>query len=141
MATFDLEVVSARRLVWEGPAERLIVRTTEGDIGILANHEPMIATLVPCVAEALAADGRGEAFLVDGGFLSVAYNRVSLLSQYVRLGHEISLEEAEHELATVKKVVESGRADDETRHRYRRAKAQLEVAHRYRRQHGDEVTA
>lgn len=135
MATFDLEVVSARRLVWEGEAERLIVRTSEGDVGILAHHEPLIATLVPCVAEALAADGRAETFMVDGGFLSIADNRVSLLSQYVRLGHEISLDEAEHELAAAKKVVESGRADDETMHRYRRAQAQRQVAHRYHQLH------
>jgi F-type H+-transporting ATPase subunit epsilon len=135
MAAFQLEVVSATRMVWEGKAERLIVRTTEGDIGILANHEPLLATLVPSTAEALADDGRAELFLVDGGFLSVANNRVSLLSQYVRLGHEISLDEAEHELAAAKKIVDAGDADDETLHRYHRAKAQEVTARRYHETH------
>lgn len=137
MAAFQLEVVSATRMVWEGHAERLIVRTTEGDIGILANHEPLLATLIPSTAEALAEDGRAELFLVDGGFLSVANNRVSLLSQYVRLGREISLEEAEHELAAAKKVVDAGDADSETLHRYHRAKAQEVTARRYHETHND----
>ncbi|WP_028708606.1 F0F1 ATP synthase subunit epsilon [Propionicicella superfundia] len=137
MATFQLEVVSATRMVWEGHAERLIARTTEGDIGIMANHEPLLASLVPWAAEALAEDGRAEIFLVDGGFLSVAGNRVSLLSQYVQLGHEISLDEAEHELAAVKRIVDAGDADDEILHRYHRAKAQEAAARRYREANGE----
>jgi F-type H+-transporting ATPase subunit epsilon len=131
MPVFQLEVVSATRMVWEGQAESLIVRTSEGDIGILANHEPLLATLVPCVATAVAADGRAEVFLVDGGFLSVAENRVSLLSQYVQLGREISAKAAERELTAVRKLMDTGDVDDELLHRYHRVQAQLKAARHY----------
>ena len=42
-----VEVVSAQGLIWEGDAVQVIARTTEGDIGILANHEPFMGILVP----------------------------------------------------------------------------------------------
>ena len=39
----QVEVVAAEGKVWEGQAVSLIARTTEGDIGILADHEPFMA--------------------------------------------------------------------------------------------------
>lgn len=131
MATFQLEVVSATRMVWEGEAESLIARTTEGDIGILSNHQPLIAMLIPCVVESVAADGRSDTFVVDGGFLSVADNRVSVMSQYAQLAEEISLDAAERERGSLRKVIEAGDADDDIMHRYHRVKAQIAAARRY----------
>lgn len=131
--TFQLEVVSATRIVWEGEAERLIVRTTEGDIGILPRHAPLIALLVPSAAFAVAADGRAEVFMVDGGFLSVAENRVSVISQYAKLGREISLSEAEHEFAEAERRLNEGDSDHETRQLYERAKAQIAAARHHQR--------
>lgn len=131
--TFTLEVVSATRVVWEGEAERLVVRTTEGDVGILARHAPLIALLVPSAAHAVTADGRAEVFMVDGGFLSVADNRVSVISQYARLGREISLSEAEQAFAAAEKRLNAGETDHETRQQYLRAKAQIAAARRSQR--------
>ena len=53
-----VEVVSAEGLIWEGDAVQVIARTTEGDIGILANHEPFMGILVPGAAEVFTTDGR-----------------------------------------------------------------------------------
>lgn len=80
-----VEVVAADRRVWEGEALSVVARTTEGDIGIMANHEPLLALLVPCAAEILTKDGKREVLAVDGGFISVAENRVAILRQYGRL--------------------------------------------------------
>ena len=66
-----VDVVAADRRVWEGEALSVIVRTMEGDIGILPNHEPVLAVLVPSAAEVLTADGKREVIAVDGGFSTV----------------------------------------------------------------------
>ena len=42
-AVLQVEVVSADRLVWSGEATMVIARTTEGDVGILPNHAPMLS--------------------------------------------------------------------------------------------------
>ena len=130
-----VEVVSAQGLIWEGDAVQVIARTTEGDIGIMANHEPLLAILVPSAAEVLSTEGTREVVAVDGGFLSVADNRVSLLSSYARLAHEISLPEAERELAAAQKALEGGDASTETMQHVHRASAQVRAAKRAAEKH------
>ena len=127
--TLRVEVVSATGIAWEGDALSVIARTTEGDIGILPNHEPFLAGLVPCAAEVLAVDGRREILAIDGGIISVADNRVSLLSQFARVAREIDLKEAEHELAEAELRLDRGDVDEETMQHFLRAQAQVKAAH------------
>ncbi|HEY3338904.1 MAG TPA: F0F1 ATP synthase subunit epsilon [Propionicimonas sp.] len=124
-----VEVVSADGITWEGEALSVIARTTEGDLGVLPGHEPFLAALVPCAAEVLTADGNREVLALDGGFISVADNRVSVLSQFAKVAREIDLKAAEHELAAAEKRLNAGELDDETRQHYLRAQAQVRAAH------------
>ena len=124
-----VEVVSADGITWEGDALSVIVRSTEGDLGILPGHEPFLAALVPCAAEVLTAEGNREVLALDGGFISVADNRVSVLSQFAKVAKEIDLKAAEHELAAAEKRLNAGELDDETRQHYLRAQAQVRAAH------------
>ena len=126
--TLRVEVVSATGIAWEGDALSVIARTTEGDIGILPNHEPFLAGLVPCAAEVLTVDGRREIVAMDRGLISVADNRVSLLSQFARIAKEIDLDAAEHELAAAEKRLNEGETDEETMQHFRRAQAQVKAA-------------
>ncbi len=128
-AVLRVEVVAANGIVWEGEALSVIARTTEGDLGILPGHEPFLAALVPCAAEVLTSDGHREVLAIDGGFISVADNRVSVLSQFAKVAREIDLNAAEHELAAAEKRLNAGELDDETRQHFLRAKAQVRAAH------------
>jgi F-type H+-transporting ATPase subunit epsilon len=123
-----VEVVSADGIAWEGDALSVIVRSTEGDLGVLPGHEPFLAALVPCAAEVLTADGNREVLALDGGFISVADNRVSVLSQFAKVAREIDLPAAEHELAAAEKRLDAGELDDETRQHFLRAQAQVRAA-------------
>ncbi len=124
----QVEVVSADRMVWEGKAVNVITRTTEGDIGILPDHETFMAALVPHAAEIVTVDGRREIIALDGGFVSVAQNRVSLLSQQANLSKEISAEQAQREVDGLKRAIDDGTATEGEVRRYRLAKAQLKAA-------------
>lgn len=127
---YQVEVVAADRRVWEGRAVNVIVRTTEGDIGILPGHEPLLAALVPSVAEIVTAEGGREVVAVDGGFISVTPERVSLLAQYASLASEVKPDQAQRELDTLQVTMDSGDATDEQVHRYHLALAQVELAKR-----------
>ena len=135
-AVLRVEVVSADGIVWEGDALSVIARSTEGELGILPNHEPFLAVMVPCAAEVLTADGNREVMAIDGGFLSVADNRVSLLSQFAKVALEIDVNAAEHELAEAERRLNAGEQDEETRQHYQRALAQLRAA-QLARQHAE----
>lgn len=123
-----VEVVSADGQVWEGEATQVIARTTEGDLGILPRHEPFLAALVPHAAEVFAADGGREIIAIDGGFISVSDNRVSLLSPYAKIAGELSLEAAEREYREAAKALDEGDVSDETHRHYNRALAQMRAA-------------
>ena len=94
-APLRVKVVAADREVWSGEAVNIIARTTEGDIGILPGHEPILAALVPSAVTIITADGEQEVIAVDGGFIAAdPSGRVSLLSQYATRSDEFSPEEA-----------------------------------------------
>ena len=76
----------------------VIARTTEGDVGILPNHTPLLSLLVHGVVDVTTADDETWIAAVDAGFLSVANNRVSILAEHAELSHEIDLEKARAEL-------------------------------------------
>lgn len=123
-----LEVVSADRTVWSGEADQIIARTVEGDMGILPGHEPVFALLVPSRVQVVTADGRQETLYVDGGYVSVAEGRVSILAAEAYLGEEISAEQAQKELDHLMTKYQSGEIEDAERHRIHMLKAQLAAA-------------
>ncbi|WP_425308802.1 F0F1 ATP synthase subunit epsilon [Ammonicoccus fulvus] len=132
----QVEVVSADRVVWSGEAEQVIARTTEGDIGILSRHQPMLALLVPSAVEIITDSGEREIIAVDGGFISVDHNHVSILSEYATRG-VVSLDEAERELAEATRKLDEGDQTEETRKHFLRASAQVKAA---RKQEGKQLS-
>jgi F-type H+-transporting ATPase subunit epsilon len=126
-STLRVELVAADRLVWSGEANMVIARTTEGDLGILPNHAPALSLLVDGVVDVQTTDGETWVAAVDAGFLSVANNRVSVLSEHAEMSHEIDLEKARHDLERAK---ESGENDDEAMATVRRLEARVRAAER-----------
>jgi F-type H+-transporting ATPase subunit epsilon len=118
----QVELVAADRTVWSGQATMVVAKTAEGDIGVLRNHMPVLSLLVDGVVEIVPIDGERMYAAVDGGFLSVANNRVSILSQFAALSHEIDVAAARAEL-------ESAQSEgDEGEERAKRAEVRIRAA-------------
>jgi len=128
----EVRVVSADAVVWSGEAESLIAKTVEGDIGILPGHEPVLSLLAPDGVKVIEPGGNREIVAVDGCFISVAQGRVSIISEYARMGQEITVDQAERALADARQRLDAGEDDEETRKAYRRAEAQLSAARKAR---------
>ncbi len=125
----QVEVVSANRVVWSGESTNVIAKTTDGEIGILPGHSPVLAVLQPSAVVIFGEDGRQrEIVAVDGGFVSVSQNRVSILSEYAQMAEEVSVAEAERELAEAQRQLDTGDGSDEDRKHFQRATAQLRAA-------------
>ena len=120
-STLHVELVAADRTVWSGEAEMVIARTTEGDLGILRGHAPLLSVLTDAVVEISTDEGVVVA-AVDGGFLSVAGDRVSVLSDRALLPEEIDVDEVRTELEEARNLIG---ADDEAELRLRRAEARI----------------
>lgn len=79
----SVELVSPTQQVWSGQATMVSARTTDGDLGILPGHTPLFGVLVDGAVSIKGEDGTTKEFNVQGGFLSVSNNRVSILTESV----------------------------------------------------------
>ena len=81
--SLNVELVSPSERVWSGQAEFVTARTVEGDLGVLPGHTPLFGVLVDGTVSIKTTDGATQEFVVHGGFLSVANDRVSILTERV----------------------------------------------------------
>jgi len=120
----QVELVAADRLVWSGEAKMVIARTTEGDVGILPNHAPMLSLMVHGIIDVTTSDDETWIAAVDTGFLSVAHNRISVLSEHAEMSHDIDLEKARIDLERCKS---EGASDDDVLEKAEAAWAEARV--------------
>jgi len=77
-----VDLVAVEEKVWSGEAEMLVARTTEGELGILPGHAPLLGQLAePGEVRIKLAGGRELAYEVNGGFLSVTEHGVTVLAE------------------------------------------------------------
>lgn len=76
----QVELVSAEYRVWSGEASMVVVRTVDGEMGILSGHTPVLAVLAGGEVRITPIEGGSVVARVDGGFLSVEHDRVTLVS-------------------------------------------------------------
>ena len=99
MATVHVELVSVERLLWSGDATMVIARTTEGELGVLPGHAPLLGELAPGGIVRIQQEGGEElVFAVHGGFLSVTEDGVSVLAELAERSDEIDVGRAQQAL-------------------------------------------
>jgi F-type H+-transporting ATPase subunit epsilon len=77
-----VELVAVEEKVWSGEAEMVVARTTEGELGVLPGHTPLLGQLAqPGQVRIKQAGGQELAYDVDGGFLSVTGDGVTVLAE------------------------------------------------------------
>ncbi|HEX5994116.1 MAG TPA: F0F1 ATP synthase subunit epsilon [Jiangellales bacterium] len=116
----SVELVAPDRRVWSGTASMIVTRTTEGEIGILPGHEPVLGLLVTGQVTIRTTDGDTVLAAVHGGFLSVADDTVSILAEVAELAEEI-------DVARAQEALDRAQGDDAEQER-RRAETRLRVA-------------
>lgn len=77
-----VELVAVEEKIWSGDAEMVIARTTEGELGVLPGHTPLLGQLAePGQVRIKHAGGGESAYDVSGGFLSVTGTSVTVLAE------------------------------------------------------------
>ena len=127
----QVRLVAADREVWSGEATTVVARTTEGEIGILPGHAPLLGVLVNGPVRIRQAGGGDVEAAVHGGFLSVADDQVAVLAEVAELADEIDVDRAQRALdaarrAAAERLAEEG--DDESHAAIHRAETRLRVA-------------
>jgi F-type H+-transporting ATPase subunit epsilon len=106
VAEITVELVAVERRLWSGTASFVVARTTEGEIGILPRHVPLLAELAPGELVRIDSTEEGQVWAaVDGGFLSVTDKGVTILAESAELSGEIDVSQAQQDAESDDEVV------------------------------------
>ncbi|NOY55799.1 MAG: F0F1 ATP synthase subunit epsilon [Actinobacteria bacterium] len=82
--SFRVDIVAPEAVVWSGDADFLVAKTVDGEIGVLTDHEPLMAALATGVVVVEAGDEKVTVGM-HGGFLQIVDNHVTLLTDRAEL--------------------------------------------------------
>jgi F-type H+-transporting ATPase subunit epsilon len=122
----QVELVSAERRLWSGEAEMVIARTTEGEIGILPGHAPLLGELGSGPVRIIEESGNEVVAAIHGGFLSISGEGVSILADIAELAADIDVSRAQ-QAADGARTAAAG-DDEEAQAALARATTRLRVA-------------
>ena len=114
MMPFTLKIVTPDGLFFDGQAEQLIVRTTTGDIGIMARHMNYLAPLGMGRA-VVVSDGQRRAAACIGGMVSVVNGDVTLVPTTFEWAEDIDVERAEKSFQKATKIVEENASETDVK--------------------------
>ena len=105
--SLKLEIVTPERQVYSDTVDSVQVPGSEGELGVLPHHAPLVSTLG--VGELrFRKDGTEESFAIVGGFLQVRPDRVVVLAETADLASDIDLEKAQEARREAERALESG---------------------------------
>ncbi|MBZ9558654.1 MULTISPECIES: F0F1 ATP synthase subunit epsilon [Modicisalibacter] len=122
--SFQCEIVSAEQSIFSGEISQLVAAGTMGDLGIMAGHAPLLTELKPGPLRVLGEDGDEQIYYVDGGFLEVQPNLVSVLADSAVRARDLDEAEAEAARKEAKHELDEQKSDLD----YSRAAAELAEA-------------
>ena len=125
--SMHVELVSPERILFQGEAEMVIARTTDGEIAFLSGHAPFIGALGIGQVRIQLEGGGEESAAVHGGFVEVSNNRVTILSDVAELADQIDVERARQAQERAERNAEQ-LDDAEGEAALRRAHVRLQVA-------------
>jgi F-type H+-transporting ATPase subunit epsilon len=96
--TFHLSLLTPERSLLEAEVVSLTAPGSEGYLGVLAHHAPLITALQPGQLEIRDADEKETVFAVSGGFLEVSENKATVLADAVETPGEIDVDRAQRAL-------------------------------------------
>ena len=104
MNTFNLKVLAADRPFFDGECISLVVATNDGEMGIWANHDNMIAAIVPGTMRINSPECM-EIAAVSEGIIKIEDNDVLILADTIERPEEIDVNRAKRAMAEAKEAI------------------------------------
>lgn len=132
-----LEIVTPERLAYSDEVDMVLVPGTEGELGILPHHTPLVS-LLGLGELKIRRGGDEESFAIVGGFLQVRPDKVVVMAETADLASDIDLERAKRARAEAEKAIQLGYVEEAdlsaARAALSRALLRIQVAERRRRE-------
>lgn len=131
---FGVKVICPERVFFEGDVEMLEMRTTEGEIGVLADHIPLTAVIAPGILRIMTGDTVKEASLNEG-FVEILGDRVMILAESCEWPDEIDVARAQEAKTRAERRLKGSDGEiDEIRAELalRKALVRIDLAEKYK---------
>ena len=125
---FVVQLVSPEHVLYEGEAEMVVCRTTDGEIAFLPGHEPFVGALGVAKVRVILPESGEVAVAVHGGFVEVSGDHVTVLSDVAELPEQIDVVRAQTAKENAEQRVAADAADEDAQAALARAELRLEVA-------------
>ncbi|MSO37312.1 MAG: ATP synthase F1 subunit epsilon [Acidimicrobiia bacterium] len=125
---FAVQFVSPEKVLFEAEAEMVVCRTTDGEIAFLPGHVPFVGALGIAKVRVLVADSNEVVAAVHGGFVEVANDRVTVLSDIAELSDQIDTKRAGRAKEAAAQKLANDPTDADASDALARAELRLEVA-------------
>ena len=126
MPNFDVSVVTQVKKILEQEAGYLRLRTSEGDIGILPNHAPLVAELSMGKMEIESPNkDRRDIYFLSGGFLEISDNQATVIADEIFPIEEIDIESEQALVENLKKELEKVSTEEEKKKLQKKLKISL----------------
>lgn len=137
MATIHCDIVTQEKTVFSGEVETVSLPGSEGRMGILPNHSPLLTTLGYGEVIIRTSDGE-QYFAIGGGFAEVQPEKIVVLADSAEHAEEIDIRRAERAREEAEKYMREGVPEDPERYAQiraslQRAQIRIDVARRRRR--------
>jgi F-type H+-transporting ATPase subunit epsilon len=126
--TFAVQLVSPEQLLWEGEAEMVVCRSTEGDIAFATGHEPFLGALADHPVRIILPGSGEQAAAVHGGFVQMTGTNLVVLSDLAELAETVDAGRAERAKRDAEELLARDPDDEAAAAALARAETRLAVA-------------
>ena len=123
----QVELVSPEAVLFSGECSQVVTRTVEGDVAFLDNHAPFIGALDIGQTQLWANDGV-VSLAINGGFVEVSGNSVTILSDGALASEDINVEEAQSDLQAAEQALNADADDNQAANAKKWAETRIKVS-------------
>ena len=123
-----VKLVSPERVLYEGEADMVVCRTTDGEIAFLPGHVPFVGALGVAKVRIILPEKGEVAVAVHGGFVEVGGEHVTILSDVAELPEQVDVVRAHTALEHAQQRIAADASDEDAQAALARAELRLEVA-------------
>lgn len=105
-STFLLKIITPSHEVYNGEVEKVFLKNADGDFEVLANHENMIASTIPCVAKFIDSKGNEEELFISTSIVHITRSEMTICSDAAEFEEDIDEERAKESMIRAKKRLE-----------------------------------
>lgn len=104
---YHLTIVTPEKIFYEEDVSSIIAPGSEGYLGVLTDHAPLITALIPGKLDIRNKKNEEKVFALNGGFLEVYKNKVTILADSIESPEQIDLERAQNAVERAEKRLKS----------------------------------